>query len=40
MTKIVDQGDEFSFFWGIHVRMDIIIGISISIRPMTPKFDK
>ena len=30
---LADQGSEFSFFQSIHVRIDTIIDISISIRP-------
>ena len=37
---MADRGGEFRFFQGIHVRIDIRIDISISIRPMTNKFDK
>ena len=37
---MADRGGEFSFFQGIYVRIDIRIGISISIRPMTTKFRK
>ena len=37
--NIVDGGGEFSFFQGIQVRSDIGIDISISITPMTTKFD-
>ena len=37
---IVDRGDELSIFQGIHVRFDIRIDISTSIRPMIPKFGK
>ena len=37
---MVDQCGEFSFFQGIHVRIDIIIAISIFIRPMITIFDK
>ena len=37
---MVDQCGEFSFFQGIHVRIDIIIDISIFIRPMITIFDK
>ena len=37
---MVDQCGEFSFFQGIHVRIDIIIDISIFIRPMIAIFDK
>ena len=33
-------GDEFSFFQGIHVRIDLRIDISISIKPMSTKFGK
>ena len=31
--NMVDQGNEFRFFRGIHVRIDIRSNISISIRP-------
>ena len=34
------RGSEFNFFQDIYVRIDIRIDISISIRPMTTKFDK
>ena len=37
---MADEGGEFSFFQGIHMRIDIRIDISISIRPMITKFDK
>ena len=37
---MVDLDDEFSFFQGIHVRIDIGIDISISIWAMITKFDK
>ena len=33
---MADRGGEFSFFQGIHVRIDI----SISVRPMITKFGK
>ena len=32
------RGGDFSFFWGIHVRINIRIDISISIGPMIPNF--
>ena len=35
-----DQGVEFSLFQGNHVKIDIRIDISVSIRPMTRKFGK
>ena len=35
-----DRGCKISFFQGIHVRIDIRIDISISIRPMIAKFCK
>ena len=35
-----DQGREFRFFQGIHVRIDIRIDISISLRPMITRFGK
>ena len=34
----MDRGGEFSFFQGDHVRIDMKIDISVSIRPMTTKF--
>ena len=37
---MTDRSGEFGFFQGIHVRIDIRIDISISIRPMTTKFGK
>ena len=37
---MVDPGGEFSFFQGIHVRIDIRIDICNSIRPMIAKFGK
>ena len=37
---MADLGGEFNFFRGIHERIDIIIDISNSIRPMTTKFGK
>ena len=37
---MADRGGEFSFFHGISVRIYIRIDISISIRPMIPKFGK
>ena len=37
---MVDWGGEFSIFQGIHVRFDIRIDISISVRPMITKFGK
>ena len=36
---MVDLGGKFSFLWGMNVRIDIRIDISISIRPMTTKFN-
>ena len=38
--NMADQGSEFSFFQGIHVRTNIRIDISIPIRPMTTTFGK
>ena len=35
---MADRGGKFSFFQGIHVRIDIRIDIVISIRPMITKF--
>ena len=37
---MADQGNKFSFFQDIHVRIEIRTDISISIRPMTTKFGK
>ena len=37
---MADRGGEFSFFSSTHVRIDIRIDISISIRPVTTKVDK
>ena len=37
---MADRSGELSFFQGIHVRTDIGIDISISIRLMITKFDK
>ena len=37
---MVNRGSEFKFLQGIHVRIDVRIDISISIRPMTIKFGK
>ena len=37
---MADRRGEFSFFRFIHVRNDIIIDISVSIRPMITKFGK
>ena len=39
-SNMTDRGGEFSFFWGINVRIDIRIDISISIRPMATTFSK
>ena len=35
-----DQGGDFSFFQGIHVRIDKRIDISTSMRPMITNFGK
>ena len=35
---MADQDGEFSFFQGIHVRTDMRIDTSISIKPMITKF--
>ena len=35
---MVDWGGDLSFFQGTHVRIDKIIFISVSIRPMIIKF--
>ena len=37
---MVSQGGGFSFFRGVHVRIDRKTDISISIRPTTTKFGK
>ena len=37
---MANRGGEFSFFQGIHVRIDMRIDISFSMRPMITKFDK
>ena len=37
---MMDQDDDFNFFQGLPVGIDIRIDISISIRLMTTKFDK
>ena len=37
---MADRGSKFSFFEDIHVKIDIGIGISISLRPMPTKFGK
>ena len=37
---MTDRGGEFSFFWGIHVRNDIRIVFSISLRHITTRFGK
>ena len=37
---MASRGGEFSFFQGTHVKINITIDISISVRPMTTKFDK
>ena len=37
---MADQGSEFSFVRSVHVRINIRIDISISIRPITSKFGK
>ena len=39
-VNMVERDSEFSFLQGIHVRTDIRIDFSISIRPMTFKFGK
>ena len=39
-VNMVERDGEFSFLQGIHVRTDIRIDISISIRPMTFKVGK
>ena len=35
-----NRGGEFSFFQSIHVKIDMRIDISISVRLMTTKFGK
>ena len=37
---MVNQGGEFNFVQGTHVRIDIGLDISISIRPMINKLSK
>ena len=37
---MADQGDLFSFFQDTHIKIDIRIDISISVRPMVTKFGK
>ena len=37
---MADRGGEFSFFEGIHVRIDIRIDTFISIKPIITKFGK
>ena len=37
---MADRDGEFSFFQGIHIRIDIRIDISISITPMITKSGK
>ena len=37
---MADRGGEFSLFQDIHVRIDVKIDISITIRPMITKFGK
>ena len=37
---MVDQAEQFSFFWDIHIKIDTRVDISISLRPMTTKFGK
>ena len=37
---MVVSGGDFSFFQGIHIRIDRRIYISIPIRPMITKFGK
>ena len=37
---MADRGVEFSFFQGIHVRIDVRVDNSISIRPMITIFGK
>lgn len=39
-NQVMDRGKEFNFFQSIHVRIDIMIDISIFIRDMTTKFGK
>ena len=39
-VKVGDRGGEFTFFQSIHVRTDIRIHFSISIRHITTTFDK
>ena len=37
---MADRGVEFSFFQDNHIRIDVIVDLSVSIRPMSTKFDK
>ena len=37
---MADRGVEFSFFQGIHIRIDIRVDISSYARPLTFKFGK
>ena len=37
---MADQGDEFRFLRDNHLRIDMRIDISISVRPITIKFGK
>ena len=37
---MADRRGDFSFFQGIHVRININTDISISVRPMITKFGK
>ena len=37
---MANLGGEFSFFQGIHVRIDLRIKMSISLRLLTTKFGK
>ena len=37
---MADRGGDFNFFQEIHVRIDMKIDISISIRPMITKIEK
>ena len=35
---MADRGGAFIFFLGIHVRIDVTIDVSSSIKPMNTKF--
>ena len=37
---MADQGSNFSLFQDMHLRINVRIGISISIKPMITKYGK